>query len=324
MVLSSILPEQVLYGFVGVVLTHDVYFGIALQAAIWFSMTWTFIHRPDPPPLDIHVHVTQPAMTWFGALVGVAFVAFTRTPRFVSARLWDQRDRFTPWFFLFVLAVLGATAGGYLILNDLVGGGVATLVAFGVVIIVLLALYFARVLVAPVDGVAQAKYILLFALLVSTPAAYDIPLTSTTNQSIRPFQTLIFTAAFLFVIAVMYVFTVYFGNTRAEDAWWHDRWHARRHAILWIFLAVAFFYVPAMIADEVAFAQFGVPAPVADEERKIFIVMAAVLAGGVAFLLLMAVVWAWRGGESLQLKRGDDAGAGTYSRNDRARYHRAV
>ena len=294
MVLASILQEQLLYGFVFVVMTRNPYVGLAAHPAIWFSMTWTFVHRNDPPPLDLHVHITELAMVWLGALLGVFFVAFVGTPRFVSAQLFEN-GRFTPWFFLFLLSVLGTVAGSYLIIDGDTMTGVPVLIIFAALVIANFVVYFAWL----PHGVAQGKYILLFALLIATPAAYDYPILET-QEEIRPWQGFIYFAALLLVTLIFYFFTVICCITDTERRWYKTRAESAKTIAL-IIGTVAIFYLAGFVADEIATQQFGILGSPEQQEQKIFVVLWGVIAA-VIFLFIVGIIWlALRGGQTLQL-----------------------
>lgn len=319
MVLSSIVPENWLYGFAGTVMTGSPFFGIALQAAIFLSFTWLHWHRSDPPPLDIHVHITQPAATWMGTLIGALFLGFFRPPRFVDFRLFDSRGNFRPWFFVLVVLALGLIAGVYLLEAGDTKLGVPLTVVFGIGVLGLIVYgYWMRNFVP--DGDVQIKYLLLFSVLAVIPAANDYPLTIggvMGPQDIRPWNAVIWGAAFIAAFIIFYYFSVVVKPGHIERKWWRNRsgpWTSSRVFVLALFAAVALVYIPSLIADQIGFDEFGTPASVPpstpeDEEQKIWYVLIGTSVGSGLILLLMGMWW-YNARAGFQLASDVDVGAG--------------
>ena len=161
MVLSAIIPEQWLYGFLSTAMTHNPFYGPALHAALFLGLTWLHWHRNDPPPLDIHVHITQHAVVWMGSLIGTLFVGFFRSPRFVDARIFDSRGVFRPWFFLFTIITIGLIAGVYRLEAGDLTLGIPFTVIFGIGLLALAIVGYVLRFLVP-DGLEQIKYLVLF------------------------------------------------------------------------------------------------------------------------------------------------------------------
>ncbi len=302
-----------MYGFLGVLLTHDPFFGAAVQALVWFSLTWTFVHRFDEPPLDIHVHVTQVGVTALGILTGIVVLAAQQSPRLATPDIWSGAERrFSPWLYIFQLVVITLTGGVYFLLDDDdLARGLSLTIIFGIVLVIMIVLYFARVLY-PDDGPAQMKYIIIISILAASAAIPDYLLVGTENQSIRPWHTLIYAGALIILYLLMYGFVVYWAPTEAERLWFKNR-RARRWFVTSTAIVHFFVYIPALIVDEFAANEFGVPAPTPqDEEQKIFWVLWSVL---VTALLVMLVAGALAlSGRGITMAYNLHLGAGTARR----------
>lgn len=319
MVLSALLPEFALYGYLAAVMTQTWYFGLAVAYMLWHSLTSIWRHRHDPPPLDLHVRLTIPAMTLVGAVVGIVFVYFFQPPRFVNAGLWDSRGQVQPWLILILLATLGATGGFYILEDGMEAAGIAALtISIAIIIAVFVILFFFPKIVP--DGVQQAKYILLFGVTAVLPAAYDYILTIDGlmgPQANRPWQAIAWAGAYVVLFIVWYIVVVTDSTmTTVEATWWRKRSkQPRLMFVIALFVGIALLYVPAIIADEIAFADPDLkPVPNPDptkEEQRILCVMYAVFVGAGVAVLAMGAWWAFgRYYKPFQMRRVFDAGAG--------------
>lgn len=319
MVLSALLPEFALYGFLGTLMTQTAWFGIALAYILWHSLVSIYRHRFDPPPLDVHVRLTIPAMTVVGMVVGVIFQWFFQPPRFVSARLWDSRGQVMPWLIVLALSALGAS-GSFYILEDgmTTGGTIGLIVSIAIIIAVFVVLFFFPRIVP--DGVQQGKYILLFSATAVLPAAYDYILTLDGlmgPQANRPWQAVAWAGAYVILFIVWYVVVVTdWTMTPVEARWWRKK--SRQPRLMFViamFVCIALLYVPAIIADEIAFADPNLkpvpnPDPTKEEQRILCVLYAMAVGAGVAVLAIGAW-WAFgRQYRPFQMRSQFDAGAG--------------
>lgn len=323
MVLSAIVPEQWLYGFLATVMTQNLYTGFALYAGIFLNLTWLHWHRNDPSPLDIHVHLTQSGSAAMGALVGMFFVAFFRSPRFVDARMYNTRGQFKPWFLFVVLLTVAATAGVYRLEAGDIGLGLGLLIPAALLLLLILGFgYWSAEWVR--DGPVQLKYLLLFAITAVIPAANDYPLSIDGimgPQTIRPWNNFIWAGAWFVALAIFYYFTVLAEVSKTERKWWKEpatkgvRWHSPRVFVTALFLAIAIVYVSSLIADEIGFAQFGAPGTPLEEEQKIWYTLIATGVGSGVILIALALMWWYEKMEAYRLESGVNAGAGTRSKD---------
>ena len=319
MVLSALLPEFALYGFLASVMTQTWYFGLAVAYILWHSLTSIWRHRFDPPPLDLHVRLTIPAMTLVGAVVGVVFVYFFQPPRFVNTRLWDSRGRVQPWLILILIATFGAT-GSYYILEDgmTTEGTIGLVISVAIIIAVFVILFFFPRIVP--DGVQQGKYLLLFSATAVLPAAYDYILTLDGlmgPQANRPWQAVAWAGAYVILFILWYVVVVTdWTMTPVEARWWRKKSRQPRLTfVIALFVCIALLYVPAIIADEIAFADPALkPVPNPDttkEEQRILYVLYAMAVGAGVAVLAMGAWWAFgRYYRPFQMRSQFDAGAG--------------
>lgn len=309
MVLSALVPEMWLYGYVGAIMTQNLYFGPAMVSVIYLGFVWLFKHRNDPDPLDIHFHITLTAMTWLGAFVAMFFMAFFRPPRFVTTRIFNSNGDFQPFFFFFVLFVFLVVEGVYAIMEGLLGSGITLTVIFSLLIVGAIIVYLYNFWTMVGDGLAQIKYTVLFSLVAALPAANDYLIT-TGN---RPHNIWIFLLFLVLVFVLFYTFVVLVKMPRREKFWWEDqREHTTKRVFtLAFFTPIVLVYVPSLIADQAGEDQFGSPGTPEEEETKIWYTVISAFIGSAVSLLIM-LVWSWREEwRGHQLSSGWDAGAGT-------------
>jgi len=326
MVLSAIIPEQWMFGFIATVMTHNPFFGPALQAAIFLSFTWLKFHRNDPPPLDIHVHITQPSMVWLGSLIGLVFVWFFRSPRFVTTRAYNSRGELQPYFFVLILLVLVLIAGVYELEATSLLLGIPLTIIFGIFVVSMIFKYCVAKPVLP-DGLQQIKYLLLFSFVAVIPAANDYPLTIggiMGPQAIRPWNSFIWFAAYLIAFGVFYLFAIAkFADSKIERHWWSkrkskDKMRPRKVFVFGLFTAIGLVYGPALLADEISFRIFGAPGTPLEEEQKIWNSVVSVGVSSAVILIVIGGWWWYRVRKNLDLSRYFDAGAGDIRENDKA------
>ncbi len=298
------------------VATGNPFFGPALHAVIFLGFVWLFFHRDEPSPLDIHFHITQPGALWMGAFVGVFFLGFFQVPRFVTTRLFNSEGAFYPWFYLTIVSAIGVVAGVYNLQagNFMLGWGLTPV--FGILTAALIIAYlfnFASI----TDGLSQLKFLALIALVALSEAANAYPLTVDglqSSQDIRPWNAVIWAAAFLVVFVVFYAVAVLAPLPHQERNWWVDGTEhtSKRIFVIAFFAAIALVFVPALIMDEVAFRQYGPPSETTpeEEEQKLWCVLAATGAGSLAILVILWIWWTSRGYKPIVLRSGPDAGAG--------------
>ncbi len=259
MVLSAVIPESWMYGFVSVVFTHDPFVGPAIYLVLWLALAWITKHRLDPPDAQIHVHISEQAALWSGVLVGAVLVAVLRTPQLLEFRPFRTesgkgrrsaaRPGLYPFNFLFLLAVVVTVAGTYGLEDEWEGVlsfGART--AMGVVLIVLgvLLLLYAAVQMFRLprtDDRLDFKYVWPFALLLTTPAIYDYPVL--VAPEFRPWQGLILLAVVLLLYVAFYFYAkgvraggvgdALYGDARASCRWtlWVGATHLATYGAAW-------------------------------------------------------------------------------------------
>lgn len=237
MVLSSVVPEMALYGFLGAYFTGSIGFPFTIMAILWFYNTVIAIHRNDPLPpggvaqLIIDLNFVTPISFVLGVALGIIYLwAFQLVPllRFELFDVgWPQRtDRgprtplfvFDTRFTFFVLA--GALAG---VAGNFVRGSFEPEVSHGVSL--------AIGIIGLIVGVGGALYLLVrwftsdqpsenldgifalaLAVIMTTPAIYDYMVLG----DLRPWQLWVFLAALLLVVVVFWIWHWAFLARRSQ------------------------------------------------------------------------------------------------------------
>lgn len=124
MVLAAVLPEQWLFGFIGVAWTANPYYS-TFFGWLWILGPVAFLHRADPDGILNHIFWSQVASLFLGSIVGVVFTWYRghRPPAIdtVFAPYDDDRHGFKNaprkrWgVFLFTIGALLAAWGAYFV-----------------------------------------------------------------------------------------------------------------------------------------------------------------------------------------------------------------
>lgn len=114
MVLSRVLGEQWLYGYVGAVWSHTVEWPLAIQCLAWFGLAWNLMYINDTPAEARVFHTHQIVTLIAGALTGVFSVRAFAFPRLVPVDFILY-----PWHALVLLGIYTGSVGGYLAVSYL-------------------------------------------------------------------------------------------------------------------------------------------------------------------------------------------------------------
>lgn len=109
MVLSRVLGEQWLYGYVGAVWSHSLEWPLAVQCLAWFGLAWNLVHINDTADEARVFHTHQIITLIAGALTGVFSVRAFAFPRLVPLDFILY-----PWHALVLLGIYTGAVGGYL------------------------------------------------------------------------------------------------------------------------------------------------------------------------------------------------------------------
>lgn len=239
MVLSSVVPEMALYGFLGAYLTGTLGFPFVVMSLLWFYNTVIAIHRNDTLPpggvseLIIDLNFVTPSSFLLGVALGLIYLwAFQLVPllRFEFFDVgWPRRSTtpaartplfvFDTRFTWFVLAGSLAGISGNFVLGNFgpeVSRGVALAIGIiGLVVGVGTILYlFYRWFSSEqpsenLDGI----FALALVFIMVTPAIYDYMVLG----GLRPWQLPVFLVVLFVVVLVFWLWHSWFLSNRSAE-----------------------------------------------------------------------------------------------------------
>ncbi len=228
--LDFVQLEFFVYGFIGVIWTHSLWFPLALNTILWFGMVWTAIHREDPDDEQFEFHVYSLLEILFGVWTGFWFLWALRTPMLWDVRIM-RRDKagklqFTFVTTLIIVGALLAALGVYYVTlkfegvsNNVALGVGSTLIVVGSILIIAMLIYAWVTKNDDGDGRLTVKYLLYLALLISTPAVYDYLVIAGFDR----FHGLILLAVLIAIYVTAYFYIIYAKPPDSKDYFDDDK-----------------------------------------------------------------------------------------------------
>lgn len=104
--LTGDITENWLFGFLGALWAHSIFYPMALYYVMWFMVAWLSIYIRDPIEVNLHYHSTMVVSLILGACQGLIFARLIGTPKFI-----DSDGIKKPGHTILVLGVVTLTTG---------------------------------------------------------------------------------------------------------------------------------------------------------------------------------------------------------------------
>ncbi len=220
------------YGFLSLVWTGDVFFGIAIFSVIHYAILWPALHTGDSFEELVFFQVGMNLIVWFGVFVGIPTIWALRAPTLLHTWLYKDRDdgkRDGPFLTLplAVVSALGFVFGLTFVLGfydgriDVDATRAAGWVIIAVTGIVLVAISIAALFFATDETSRDAQYTIIIIILLGAQSIYDFGL----SGPLAPWQGLVLIGVLVVLYILVYVY-IRFGPMKNKpfESEYRVRW----------------------------------------------------------------------------------------------------